>query len=240
MNIASLARRGIAALAAGTVLGFGSVATASPVTLVPTGFANGSEQFNVSVPTALGTAPLPTGAFVGTIDDSPAPPPPKPLVFFCFELTQTFSFGTSYTYDDSVQTGGIYTTLSELFTEGFATALDSTQNSAAFQLAIWEILEEPAGTQKSLSPGADQGTFYVTNDHGNTATVTAANALIAGLPPIGLYEIHLLSNDTNQNFIYGTPIPPLQQVPEPAPLLLFAAALAAMLFGLRSASRRRS
>lgn len=230
MNIASFARRGVAALAAGTVLGFGSAAMAGPVTLIPSGFAKGSQPFNVSVPTIVDPNPLATGAFAGTLDGNP-------IVFFCYELLQSFSFGTPYTYDDSVQTGGKYTTLSELFTEGFATSTASTQNSAAFQLAIWEILEET--TPQSLSPGVNQGTFYVTNDHGNTATVTAANALIAGLPAIGLYEIHLLHSDTNQDFIYGTPIPPLQQVPEPAPLLLFAIALAAMLFGLRSASRRR-
>ena len=151
-------------------------------------------------------------------------------MFFCFELTQSFGFGPPYTYDDSIQSGGKYDTLSELFTEAFATSTASPLNSVAFQLAVWEILEET--TPGSLSPGiGTQGTFYVTNDHGNTATVTAANALIAGLPSTGLYQIHLLHNDNSQDFVYGT-LPLRQQVPEPAPLMLIGAAMIA-LFAIR-------
>jgi hypothetical protein len=220
------------ALAAGAALCVAPLALATSVTLAPSGFANGSEQFNVSVPTVVDPNPLSTGAFTGTIDGNL-----PPIVFFCFELTQSFSFGSTYTYDDSVQSGGKFTTLSELFTEAFATSTASTLNSAAFQLAVWEILEET--TPGSLSPGVSQGSFYVTNDHGNTTTVAAANALIAGLPNTPLYTIHLLHSDTNQDFIYGTP-PLLLEAPEPASLLLIGAALAAMLFALRSVSQRRA
>jgi hypothetical protein len=227
-----LSRRVLMALAAGTALCVAPLALATSVTLAPSGFANGSEQFNVSVPTVVDPNPLSTGAFTGTIDGNL-----PPIVFFCFELTQSFSFGSTYTYDDSVQSGGKFTTLSELFTEAFATSTASTLNSAAFQLAVWEILEET--TPGSLSPGVSQGSFYVTNDHGNTTTVAAANALIAGLPNTPLYTIHLLHSDTNQDFIYGTP-PLLLEAPEPASLLLIGAALAAMLFALRSVSQRRA
>jgi hypothetical protein len=232
MRVCSLSRRVLMALAAGTALCVAPLALATSVTLAPSGFANGSEQFNVSVPTVVDPNPLSTGAFTGTIDGNL-----PPIVFFCFELTQSFSFGSTYTYDDSVQSGGKFTTLSELFTEAFATSTASTLNSAAFQLAVWEILEET--TPGSLSPGVSQGSFYVTNDHGNTTTVAAANALIAGLPNTPLYTIHLLHSDTNQDFIYGTP-PLLLEAPEPASLLLIGAALAAMLFALRSVSQRRA
>lgn len=232
MRVCSLSRRVLMALAAGAALCVAPLALATSVTLAPSGFANGSEQFNVSVPTVVDPNPLSTGAFTGTIDGNL-----PPIVFFCFELTQSFSFGSTYTYDDSVQSGGKFTTLSELFTEAFATSTASTLNSAAFQLAVWEILEET--TPGSLSPGVSQGSFYVTNDHGNTTTVAAANALIAGLPNTPLYTIHLLHSDTNQDFIYGTP-PLLLEAPEPASLLLIGAALAAMLFALRSVSQRRA
>jgi len=221
MTIRSLVRRVLLALTSGTALCLAPLALASPVTLIPSGFANGSEAFNVSVPTIVDPNALSTGAFTGTLNGNP-------IVFFCFELTQSFSFGSTYTYDDSVQSGGKFTTLSELFTEAFATSTASTLNSAAFQLAVWEILEET--TPGSLSPGVNQGTFYVTNDHGNTSTVAAANALIAGLPGAGLYTIHLLHSETNQDFVYGTL--PLLQVPEPAPLMLIGAAMVA-LFALR-------
>jgi hypothetical protein len=222
LNIQSFVRRALLALGTSVALCAVPVALATNVTLIPTGFANGYESFNVDVPTVVDPSAVPTGGFAGTLDGNP-------IVFFCFELTQSFGFGLpGYTYDDEIESGGKYTTLSELFTEAFSTSTATTLNSAAFQLAVWEILEEP--TPGSLSPGATQGNFYVTNDHGNTTTVAAANALIAGLPSTGLYTIHLLQNDNNQNFVYGTL--PLRQVPEPAPLLLIAAAMIA-LFAMR-------
>ena len=220
MNILTFVRRLIMALTAGIALGAAPLALATLVTLDPTGFANGSESFNVSVPTVVDPSALSTGAFKGTLDGNP-------IVFFCFELTQSFGFNPPspyYTYDDTIQSGGKFDELSELFTEAFATSTTSTLNSAAFQLAVWEILEET--TPGSLSPGVGQGTFYVTNDHGNTTTVAAANALIAGLPSTGSYTIHLLHNYNSQDFVYGTL--PLRQVPEPAPLTLIGAAMVAL------------
>ena len=219
MKIQTASRRMLLALVAAAALCGGPFAMANSVTLIPTGFANGSESFDV---TGEPFSPLSVGAFTGTLNGNP-------VTFFCFELTQTFSFGSTYTYDDSIQSGGKFTTLSELFTEAFATSTASTLNSAAFQLAVWEILEET--TPGSLSPGVNQGAFYVTNDHGNTTTVAAANALIAGLPSSTAdYTIHLLHNDSNQDFVYGTK--PLLQVPEPSPLSLLGLALLA-LFGMR-------
>jgi len=218
MNILSFVRRMLLVLTAGTAFCAAPLALANPVTLIPSGFANGSESFNVSVPTVVDPNALSTGGFTGTLNGNP-------IVFFCFELTQSFGFGNTYTYDDSIQSGGKYDTLSELFTEAFSTSTISTLNSAAFQLVVWEILEET--TPGSLSPGVGQGNFYVTNDHGNTTTVTAANALIAGLPATGLYTIHLLHNESSQDFVYGTL--PLRQVPEPAPLTLIGAAMLALI-----------
>jgi len=219
LNILNFVRRGLA-LTAVVGLGAAQFAFANPVTLHPTGFANGSELFNVSVPTVVDPNALSTGAFVGTED-----PGAIPITFFCFELTQSFGFGNPYAYDDSAVSGGKYDTLAKLFTEAFTTSTISTLNSAAFQLAVWEILEET--TPGSLSPGVNQGTFYVTNDHGNAATVAAANALIAGLPSTSTYGIRLLHSETNQDFVYGV-TSTLFIVPEPGPLSLVAVALIAL------------
>jgi hypothetical protein len=214
MNILSFVRRVLLALVAGAALCGGSIAIANSVTLIPTGFAAGSESLDF---TGEPFSPVSAGAFAGTLDGNP-------IVFFCFELTQTFNFNPSpgYTYDDSIPSGPKFTALSELFTEGFATALSSTDFSVGFQLAVWEILMET--TPASVSTG--NGSFYVTNDHGNTGAVTRANDLLAGLPATGLYTIHLLTNDSHQDFVYWTL--PLRQVPEPAPLMLIGAAMVAL------------
>ena len=227
MNILSFARRVFAVSAA--ALCAAPLAVAGPVQLDPTGFATGSYE-SFSVHTAI-VDPVATGAFAGTLDGSP-------IIFFCFELTQTFSFNPSppyYTYDDELLTLTDATKanyLSELFTEAFTHALDSASNSAAFQLAVWEILGE-------TTPGdvnSPDGNFYVTDNHGNTTTQNNANTLLANLPPTGTYVIHLLhsgeAEGNHQDFIYGVP-PLLQQTPEPASLLLIGAALGAMFFGLR-------
>lgn len=77
----------------------------------------------------------------------------------------------------------------------------------------------------------------MTNDHGNAATVAAANALIAGLPSTSTYGIRLLHSDTNQDFIYGV-TSTLFKVPEPGPLALLAVALIAMLAARRRVSAK--
>jgi hypothetical protein len=139
LNIVNFVRRGLA-LTAVVGLGAARLAFANPVTLHPTGFANGYESFNVSVPTVVDPNAVPTGAFTGTID-----PSPDPITFFCFELTQSFGFGNPYTYDDSVQSGAS-STLSELFTEAFATSTISTLN--------WRHSSWPSGKSSKRRPRA--------------------------------------------------------------------------------------
>ncbi len=212
MRTSLRARRALWAAAAGAALCVMPLARATM--LHPTGFANGDQVFSVTAPSANN---VPTGAFKGTWNGTP-------IVFFCFELTQYFSFGNTYTdYTASNPSGATFTLLSRLFTEGFAHALDSTQNSAAFQLAVWEI-EYETGSPTDLRAGS----FHVLSDNGHTATVNAANYLLTHLPSTGLYSITLLHSPDYQDFIYGTST--LRQAPEPSPLPLVGIGLAAMIF----------
>ena len=221
MGIPLFARRSVVAAAAGVALCAMPVAHAD--LLHTTGFANGYETFSVTAPSANNA---PTGAFSGIWNGTP-------IVFFCAELTQFFGFGNNYTdYTASNPSGPKFTLLSELFTEGFAHALDSPDNSAAFQLAVWEILDE-SGSPTDLRGGS----FHVLSDNGHSPTVDAANYLLTHLPSTGLYTITLLDSPYHQNFIFGTLN--LREAPEPSPLALLGIGLAAMIFLVRLPRRGR-
>lgn len=212
MRIPLLARRAVLVAAAGAALFAMPLAQADSLQTI--GFANGSETFSLTAPSANNVR---TGAFSGTWNGTS-------IVFFCFQLTQYFSFGTTYTdYTASNPSNPKFTLLSELFTEGFAQALDSMDNSAAFQLAVWEILYE-SGSPTDLRSGS----FRTLSDNGYSATVDAANYLLTHLPSTGLYTITLLSSPAHQDFIFGTLS--LREVPEPSPLPLVGIGLAAMIF----------
>jgi hypothetical protein len=83
--------------------------------------------------------PVSAGGFTGHWDG-------QHLLFWCFELTQTFGFGTPYTNDYVASLLG-NVKVAELFQEvgGSAGAIATTQTSAAFQLAFCEILYETSG-----------------------------------------------------------------------------------------------
>jgi hypothetical protein len=166
------------------------------------------------------------GGFVGTWNGDP-------LQFWCAELAQTFSFNHSYTYTASIPSNATFTMLGQLFHEAYAGALSDSAHSAAFQLAIWEILYDG-----DLDLGA--GAFKVTNDHGHGATVTLAQGWLNNLGNYtDNYQITLLSNREHQDFITGTPPRDCcREAPEPAPLALVGAGLAAMIIGSRRRTRK--
>jgi hypothetical protein len=181
------------------------VAPHAQADFVPGGYQIGSQQFGLTGGT------FNAGAFKGTWNGSP-------IIFWCVELTQTFSFGTHYTtYTPSVATN---TLLSQLFTAAFGGALSSTQNSAAFQLAIWEIIYDPSDLNLST------GTFKVLDDKGNGATVVTAqaflNSVLAASPS---YSLTYLGDPNHQDFVTANSIS--LRVPEPASIVLIAIALIA-------------
>jgi hypothetical protein len=202
MRIAAQLRTGLMA----TALSIGLIAAPhAQADFVPGGYQIGSQQFGVTGGT------FNAGAFKGTWNGTP-------IIFWCIELAQTFSFGSHYTtYTPSAATN---TLLSQLFTAAFGGALSSTQNSAAFQLAIWEIIYDPSDL--NLSTGA----FKVLDDHGHAATVATAqgflNSVLAASPS---YALTFLTDPNHQDFVTANAIP--LRVPEPGSLALIAIALIA-------------
>jgi len=195
-------------------------------TVLGTGYANGSEPFNVIAPVFNGAN---AGGFTGFIDGLPD-------LFWCDELTQFFSFGTTYT--DYTASTVSNPTLGELFTEvgGSVGATSSTLFSAAFQLAVWEIRYENPANPYDLSGGDFKATA------GDPAAIAQANFWLQHLPSASDYTVTLLHSDNEQDFVLAHRLV-RQSVPEPSALALVGLGLAGLFFALprsRNAFRRRA
>ena len=175
------------------------------------------------------------GVFTGSFDFDGAGPIPvvNNILFWCVDIfkhvTNPFSYdGYTAAIFQSPPLGfspGRQLDLARLFANNFGTALSDAQHSAAFQLAIWDILFD---TDANLSTiGAGQ--FGVTA--GNATTINMAQGYVNGLGNgnPSLLAVQFTSR-TNQDFITpGTPL----QVPEPSPLPLLIIGAAGMLFAMR-------
>jgi len=209
-------------------------AQATP-TLATGGYAstpNGGD--NVHIVSPVVTRDILAGGFVGTQTDLLSPPSTSTILFWCFELDQFFSPGTTY-YDYTAQTPYANTALEELFTEVFGGSAISQPISdlvsAAVQLAIWEIKYETA-------PGYDlaTGAFQASGGTGSVALAQSyLNHLGDPANQPSKYIVSLLTSPIEQDFVTATPRPPREvgKIPEPSALPLLGLGMAAMLLARR-------
>ena len=207
----------------------GPVVRAGPIDHLHTiGFAKGYQSFGLSI----GGSNVPTGGFHGTWNS-------EDITFWCIELTQYFGFSHNYSdYKPSPGSDATMTLLGRLFAEAFGDALTSRANSAAFQLAIWEIVND-GSSLTNLDLGA--GTFRVLNNRGNVTAVAQAQTWLRNLGQFSdTYDLVLLRSPSHQDFVtFGESFPQFD-APEPVPFALILLGLVAMGVVRRVADRRAS
>ena len=179
------------------------------------------------------------------------------FIAWCLDIATTLDLSPPKTYNTTPtpfsQTSGTLSALAttyipKLFDARYneTTLINDADESAAFQLALWELVFELPGTAiASLSVKNGQGNFYSTF---SDAVTDLADAWLGALDDDveKKYDVVYLEAPTNwkgqqksQNLVRVTPVPPsnIPPIPLPAAFPLFAAGLG--LLGLMGWRRRR-
>jgi hypothetical protein len=220
-----------ALLAGLAALGLGSAAKADVVATF-----DGTNPFTLADTTAFGTTinGMPCGVFNFTVSSSTDPRFSGTFQSFCADYFQGVTAGTPYTFtpvavSDLPDIGSNPTKLAriqELFDRFYATSLTNADAAGAFQLAVWELTYDGAGTTDITG-----GNFFATGGANATiaqnwlSTIDDPNALA----PTDSYTLVGLYNPSAQDQIAVVTNP----VPAPAGVVLVA------LGGLVMLARRR-
>lgn len=178
------------------------------------------------------------GAFSGTFDGNP-------LTWWCVDLAKHVTVPGG-PYNDYTAapfqspplgfSAGPEADLERLFINDFGSALSSAQNSAAFQIAIWDILfdDDYGSSPTSISTYGGAGQFGLSAGNANTIAIAQGwvNALGSGSSQ---YPLVQLTSPSHQNFV--TPTTP-GLVPEPSAISLLGAGLIAMMLAIRRRETR--
>ena len=207
-------------------LAYTPLANADP--LKATGFAVGYENVTLTSPGFVLGPTVHAGAFNLN--------PPAGVIAYCIDIFQTLSFGSLYTdYStstlaaDGVLSATRKNEISQLFHGFYNTSLTSSTNSAAFQLALWEIVYE-TGPKLNVdgANSSDRGVTYATNPSTPANVITIADSWLAGL---GGYASDLDGFTTYRSANHQDLISYVgHEVPEPATWTMLLAGLGLVTF----------
>jgi len=149
------------------------------------------------------------------------------FIAFCIEVTQGLRNGNTYETVANPFTDAVLTSIENLFNSAYDLVTDDV-TSAAFQVAMWEIVEDTS-TGYDLSSGSFSAIDASTS---GGSVVMTAQGFLDGLDtaPTGLFKIDYLLSPTSQDLVTAQRIETPSEVPVPASglLLLSAASFLAM------------
>jgi hypothetical protein len=170
---------------------------ALPVTF--TGFANGYQQVTFSVPGASGAAA--TGGFVTNNEG-------QTFISYCVDLFQYLpawgQINQTYTpINAATFFADRFDDVGRLFS-GFSSAVSGNAlNSAAFQIALWEIRYE--ATQGAYDVSSGTAVFTA-----NAAVIEQAQFWLSQLGNMNNHvSLNVLTSGVNQDVVWETPEPPV-------------------------------
>jgi hypothetical protein len=203
-----------------------------------TGFAVGSETVSLVSPSPFVSRDVNAGAFNMN--------PPVGILAYCIDLFQTISFGTLYSdytttslASDAQITAARKGEIAQLFHGFYTTSLTSSTKSAAFQIALWEVLYE-TGPTLNVDGGdlINRGVNYAKSPNTPAAVVVLADTWLGGLGSFStdLGGFTTYRSPEHQDQISYRPIS-TSVVPEAATWELVVAGLATLAFMARRRQR---
>lgn len=148
---------------------------------------------------------------------------------FCIEITQNISLPTTYNINQTQPVAAVVGLLDKLFTT-YVDDVDTRDEAAAFQVAVWEIIYD--GASGPLDTGV--GNFRLTNS--NAQVDAQADSYLTNLSSQagGDYSLYFLNNVDYQDLIVWDDNTSTQ-VSAPSLIALILLSMGAMVF----ASRKR-